>query len=289
VATSRGVFDEARIQDLRERLHAPPAAREEQAVAPTRWTLQRVKEQWADLADYSLAGISGYLHRYGLAWRRGRVHYCSPDPQYRVKEAQLLSALRLAGAFPSTHVALFFDEVSYTAWPDLAYAWEDQAPAAAPLADRQQSDYRRMRIVGALDAVSGCVLIHQEARIAGSVFAAFVQQVAAAYAHVEHLYLLWDNWPVHRCDALQAVLAHLPQVHVIALPTYAPWLNPIEKLWRKMRQDSTALHRQAKDWKQLQKQVQQFFDQFAHGSDDLLRYVGLLGNGKLACALKAGP
>jgi hypothetical protein len=72
------------------------------------------------------------------------------------------------------------------------------------------------------------------------------------------------------------------------IPTYAPWLNPIEKLWRWLRQDVLRLHQWADDWPMLLSQVHAFLDQFAHGSRDLLRYVGLLGDGKLATALH-GP
>jgi transposase len=70
------------------------------------------------------------------------------------------------------------------------------------------------------------------------------------------------------------------------LPTYAPWLNPIEKLWRWLRQDVLKRHRLAGDWPSLRGRVNQFLGQFATGSQDLLRYVGLLGKGKLAQALQ---
>lgn len=272
---------------MRDRLHAPPEALSPQDVPPARWTLQAVKERIRELADYSLSGICQYLHRCGIVWRGGRVQYYSPDPDYRLKEAQVLDCLRQAGQAPGSIVALFLDEVSYTAWPDLAFAYSDPAPQPAPVADRQQSRYRRMRIIGALDALSGRVLVHQEGRIAGSVCAGFLQQVACAYPDAEHVYLIWDNWPVHHCHEVQAVLAQHRRLHAIALPTYAPWLNPIEKLWRKMRQEHTALHQLASDWKQLQTRTQAFFEQFAHGSTELVRYVGLLGEGKQAAALRS--
>jgi hypothetical protein len=81
----------------------------------------------------------------------------------------------------------------------------------------------------------------------------------------------------------------LLRLQVITLPTYATWLNPIEKLWRKFRQEVDYLHLLADDWQRLRERVQAFFDQFAHGSVDLLRYVGLCGAGTLASALQAGP
>jgi transposase len=121
------------------------------------------------------------------------------------------------------------------------------------------------------------------------VFSRFVRQLEQAYPEAESIYLIWDNWPVHHSDEVKHTVAHLPRLHVITLPTYAPWLNPIEKLWRKFRQEVDYLHPLADDWKRLRERVQVFFDQFAHGSAALLRYVGLFGTGKLASALQAGP
>ena len=47
------------------------------------------------------------------------------------------------------------------------------------------------------------------------------------------------------------------------------------------------MHRFAGDWLRLRQQVNTFLDHFAHSSHALLRYVGLLGKGKLAQALPA--
>ena len=59
------------------------------------------------------------------------------------------------------------------------------------------------------------------------------------------------------------------------LPTYAPWLNPIEKLWRKLKQEFLYMHRYAADSPEdLQQRVLDFL-QWSTGSTDLLRYVGL--------------
>ena len=70
------------------------------------------------------------------------------------------------------------------------------------------------------------------------------------------------------------------------LPTYSPWLNPIEKLWRWLKQDILELHRHAGDWLHLRATVNASLDQFAGASDILLHYVGLTGDGNLAKALR---
>lgn len=118
----------------------------------------------------------------------------------------------------------------------------------------------------------------------GEVFSRFVRQLDQAYPQAQTPYLVWDNWPVHSSDVGRQTLAGWPRLHVVSLPTSAPWLNLIEKLWRQFRQELDYWHRWAHDWKGLRERVAQFFAQFASGSLARLRSGGLLGTGKLATA-----
>ena len=132
---------------------------------------------------------------------------------------------------------------------------------------------------------------------------AFYQALCRAYPDAERIYVIQDNWPVHTHPDLLVALEpqetrwpwyrppnwptepsasairrwgelKLP-IQIVPLPTYASWCNPIEKLWRKLRQDVTHLHRWADDLETLRTEIDRFLDQFAHGSLELLRYVGL--------------
>jgi hypothetical protein len=47
------------------------------------------------------------------------------------------------------------------------------------------------------------------------------------------------------------------------------------------------MHRWVEDWPQVKQRVPDFLDQFAHGSSALLRYVGLVGKGKLATVINS--
>ena len=60
----------------------------------------------------------------------------------------------------------------------------------------------------------------------------------------------------------------------------------MEKRWRWVRQEDLNLHRLAGDWPALRQRVRAFLDQCATGSHDVLRSVGLLGEGRLAQALR---
>src|SRR5262249_4593227 len=61
------------------------------------------------------------------------------------------------------------------------------------------------------------------------------------------------NIPSHP-DVLSAVAEH-PRIRPVWLPTYAPWLNPIEKLWRWLRPDLLKMQRWVEDWSQVKQRV----------------------------------
>jgi hypothetical protein len=85
-----------------------------------------------------------------------------------------------------------------------------------------------------------------------------------------------SNTPYRITATLNALTGQL-----VLLPTYAPWTNPIEKLWRWLRQDVIHLHRYADRWDELKQLVGTFRDRFRDGSQDLLRYVGLTAKSHL--------
>lgn len=80
---------------------------------------------------------------------------------------------------------------------------------------------------------------------------------------------------MHRHPIVLATAARL-RIQIRWLPTYAPWTNPIEKLWRRLKQTVLHHHHLADRWDDLKAAAQAFLDQFALGSFDLLHYVGLL-------------
>lgn len=56
----------------------------------------------------------------------------------------------------------------------------------------------------------------------------------------ETIYLAWDNANTHKDDEVEAVLrAAAGRLVLLYLPTYSPWLNPIEMLWRHFRREVT--------------------------------------------------
>ena len=54
------------------------------------------------------------------------------------------------------------------------------------------------------------------------------------------IYVAWDNAITHEDDDVEAVVrAAAGRLVLLYLPTYSPWLNPIEMLWRHFRREVT--------------------------------------------------
>jgi transposase len=295
-AIAGAVFDHAaqtdREQAVAERLHQPPGAEAQQELGlapssppPSRWSLRTIRASVAALAAYTLSGVWRLLDRVHLHWRPQRDQFYSPDPDYAAKVAHLERCLREAMRRPEEVVVVFLDEMGYYRWPVAARDWMPAAPSTAAPIHKAGPTNRQQRVIGSLNALTGQVDYLDNYLVGRAQVSAFYRQLDQVYASAQHLYVVQDNWSIHTHDDVLATLAQVPRIEPVWLPTYAPWLNPIEKLWHWLRRDVLKAHRLADDWPLLRRHVNAFLDQFAHGSPALLRYVGLVGDGHLAYVL----
>jgi hypothetical protein len=123
-------------------------------------------------------------------------------------------------------------------WPAPAADWGPAAPAPVPVAQRAGPPTKQWRISGALNALTGQVT-DRDASLMGRergrerVSAFYHQhQLVATSPPARRLYVgqVQDTWSIHTHPEVLATVDRRPQVTPVWLPTYAPWLNPIERL-----------------------------------------------------------
>lgn len=243
-------------------------------LARTRWRLADLRTVMPELAGYSLAGLSRLLRRGGIRLKRGRLRLHSPDPAYDAKLRRIARARRLAQRAPHRVRLLYADECSLHRQPSLGPVWWPVPDE--PTTPLSTGKDRTARYAGALDTQTGQVTWITRTKMTVPSICAFLTRIRQTYPGM-HLVVAWDNWLVHRHPRVLQAAQDL-RIHVLWLPTYAPWTNPIEKLWRWLRQTIVHAHRLAEQWDRLRDQVAAFLDQFASGSPDLLHYAGLLPN-----------
>ncbi len=201
-----------------ERIAAPVPARPRACgIDRTRSTLATPRGACQWLNDCTLSGVQRVLKRLKVVWKRARAAIRSPDPDYEAKWAEATAAGAAARAAPGRLVAVYLDEVTVERQPTLAHAYaptgHDQARAS--LSHRANTE---MRVVAALDALTGRVIYRWAAKITVAVLVQFYQALRAAYPEAEQIQVIEDNWPVH---------TH-PDVLVALQPqsTRWPWYRP---------------------------------------------------------------
>ena len=88
------------------------------------------------------------------------------------------------------------------------------------------------------------------------------------------IYVAWDNADTHGDDDVEAVVrAAAGRLVLLYLPTYSPWLNPVEMLWRQFRREVT--HCELFDsLDALLKAAHAFFDRYNQGPHQVLSIIG---------------
>jgi transposase len=81
----------------------------------------------------------------------------------------------------------------------------------------------------------------QNGRLNSAASLAFLTRVLAQTT--QHIVLIQDGAKYHTSTETKAFFAqHAARLQVVQLPTYSPDYNPIEKLWKKIKQQETHLH-----------------------------------------------
>ena len=169
---------------------------------------------------------------------------------------------------------LYQDECTFYRQPSQAWIWAWMG-RTQPRVRYSHRANTRMRVVGYLNVSSGALHTQDMQTVTAERLAKSVRGLSDLYPEAQQIYLAWDNWPNHYHPKVQAALAAQPRLKVLPLPTYSPWLNPIEKVWRRTRQRVTHAHPWCDDFPEFRRQIRGELQGLAQGSQEVLRYTGL--------------
>jgi transposase len=253
-----------------DRVHQPPRAA---GLDRARWTLAALGAAVGWLAGLTHGALSRLLARLRVRYRRGQEHVHSPDPQYEAKMAAVAAARAAAAARPGAVAFVYQDEFTAYRRPSVAEAWHGVGGPGRPAESGHKANNAR-RLIGALDAVDGRLFCWQRAHADVATLVRYYEALEASYPHAEEVYVAQDNWPVHFHERVLRALEGT-KIRLLRLPTYAPWTNPIEKVWRRLRQEVLHMHDFGDDWAGLRAAIAAWLEQWSCPSPGLLRYVGL--------------
>jgi hypothetical protein len=256
--------------EIEQLLHDSPRRH---GISRSRWRLKDIRQVISWLKDCTLAGVHQILKRLKICLKQATGYVRSPDPDRHLKRRRMAQAFSAALHQPQEYVILFQDELTYYSQQNegLKYGAVGQK---SPYVAHGAAENKMTRIGAVMDGLTGQVIYTQADKFGKLAMADLYRMIRQHYPK-RKVFVVQDNCPFHYSDNVLATADELDIIPVY-LPTYASWLNPIEKLWRWLKADILRGHEFTHDPLKLQQVVAEFLDQFANGSSALLRYVGLL-------------
>ncbi len=153
---------------------------------------------------------------------------------------------------------LFGDEASFPQWGTLSYTWAKRGKQPVVKTSGLRKGYK---IFGLIDFFSGRFFSKShEGRFNSESYATFLEEIMAETE--KHIILIQDGARYHTSKAMREFFnKHADRITVDELPSYSPDYNPIEKLWKKIKEKETHLH-YFPTFESLKNKVQSALDNF---------------------------
>jgi transposase len=188
---------------------------------------------------YSVHYISQLLRNLGFSFQKAKFVADHKDTEMRKKwlEEKWPEIYKLA--VEKKAYLLFGDEASFPQWGTLSYTWARKGKQPVVKTSGIRKGYK---VFGLIDYFSGRFFCKgQEERLNSETYAAYLKEVLSKTK--KHIILIQDGAKYHTSKAMQAFFSnHARRITVFQLPSYSPDFNPIEKLWKKIKQHETHMH-----------------------------------------------
>ena len=220
---------------------------------------------------YSVHYISELLRNMGFSYQKAKFVSDHLDEEKRAQWLATTWPEALALAKEINAYLLFGDEVSFPQWGTLSYTWARKGHQPTIKTCGKRKGYK---VFGLIDYFTGRLFYKcQEERFTSATYAAYLEEVLAKTS--KHIVIIQDGARYHTSAAMREFFAkHKDRLTVFTLPSYSPDYNPIEKLWKKVKQKGTHLH-YFPTFDALKEKVHESLALFDNVSKDVLSLFGM--------------
>ncbi len=188
---------------------------------------------------YSVNYISQLLKNMGFSYQKAKFVSDHKNPEKRKEwlEKRWPEIVKLSEKKDS--LILFGDEASFPQWGSLTYTWAKKGQQPVVKTSGIRKGYK---VLGLIEYFSGRFFFKtHEGRLNSASYASFLEEVMSQTK--KHLILIQDGAPYHTSKAMKEFFKkHSSRLTVYQLPSYSPDYNPIERLWKKIKEKEIHLH-----------------------------------------------
>lgn len=177
--------------------------------------------------EVSAETVRRWLHEIGWVWKRAKLVAKDDDP-HRIER---LARIRFHHENLRAHeVMVFADELDIHLLPKVGAAWMQQGTQEEIM---RPGTNEKHYLAGALHLATGKVLHCLGPRKNNGLFRDLLTLLDTAYPApgVTRIYVVMDNYCMHKAKAVTQWLTNHPRFVVRWLPTYCPRANPIERVF----------------------------------------------------------
>jgi transposase len=187
-----------------------------------------VQSTWS--VTYSVPGMRNWLQRHGFSYKKPAL---VPGKADREQQREwMVQYEKLKRDLPADETICFMDGVHPTHNVQPAYGWIQKGIRKEVPANSGRS---RINLSGVLDVINHKVLIQEDKMLNAVATISFFQKVEAAYPEKNRVHIFCDNAGYYRNKAVTEYL-QTSKIELHFLPPYSPNLNPIERLWKWMKE-----------------------------------------------------
>jgi len=185
---------------------------------------------------YSRHYVCELLHNLGFSYQKARFVAEHLDAEARRVWLEETWPALMQLADEKEAWILFQDEVSFAQWGSLSYTW---APVGEQPLVKTSGKRKGYKVFGVIELRSGRGIFQAlTERFNSERYQDFLTTVLAQTS--QHVILIQDGARYHTSKSTRDFFAaHREQLTVFQLPSYSPDYNPIEFLWKQVKQRAT--------------------------------------------------
>jgi transposase len=188
---------------------------------------------------YNVFYIAQVLKQLGFSYQKAAFVSDHLDEAKRTAWRTTTWPQILRRATAQKALLLFGDEASFPQWGTLTYTWARRGQQPQVKTSGKGKGYK---VFGLIASFTGRFFYQgHEGRLNSTASTAFLTRVLEQTT--QPIILIQDGAKYHTSAEPKAFFAQqTARLEVCQLPTYSPDYNPIEKLWKKIKQQETHLH-----------------------------------------------
>ncbi len=180
--------------------------------------------------DYTVPGLCNWMHRHGFSYKKPTLVPGKADKERQEKWIEEYEQLKRS--LTDGETICFMDGVHPTHNTQVTYGWIKTGLRKEIAANSGRS---RLNLSGAVDLLSSKLHVQEDKTLNAESTISFLKKIEDAYPTKDKIHVFCDNARYYRN---KSVTSHLQnsKINLHFLPPYSPNLNPIERVWKWMKE-----------------------------------------------------